>query len=121
MTLQGILLTKTASISSLDMGVLLGWREAFPPGVSEAFELIKNGKLPSVFEDKAWVSDAEPATKFIRELYNWIIASTRKLDNNWYNSLHKYLTIMNKKQLKKTPKLHDNQLRFLINQTWSLE
>lgn len=55
--------TKTASISSLDTGVLLGWREAFPPTVNEAFELEKNDKLASLAEDEAWVPDAEPAMK----------------------------------------------------------
>lgn len=64
-----ILHTKIASISLLDKGVLLGWREAFPPSEFEAFELEKNATLASIVEDEAWVSGAEPATNFLKELY----------------------------------------------------
>lgn len=63
-----ILHTKIASISSLDTGVLLGWREAFPPTEVEAFELEKNARLTSVVEDEAWVSGVEPAMTFLTEI-----------------------------------------------------
>lgn len=63
-----ILHTKTASISSLDTGVLLGWREAFPPSDVEAFELEKKGKLASFAEDEGWVPDAEPAMIFLKRI-----------------------------------------------------
>lgn len=92
--------TKTASISSLDTGVLLGWREAFPPTVAEAFELEKNDKLASLAEDAAWVSDAEPAMKFFNRIGNFTLSQstddwgknsvTRLEDLNYYQSQQQF-------------------------------
>lgn len=56
--------TKIASISSLEGGVRLGWREAFPPTVDGAFEFEKNVRSACPVVDGSWEGDAEPANHF---------------------------------------------------------
>lgn len=59
---EGFLHTKTASISSLETGVLLGWREAFPPTVAGALELEKKVRsTPSPVFVADWDCNPEPA------------------------------------------------------------
>ena len=56
-----VLHTKIASISSLETGALLGWREALPPTVAGALELEKKVRSPSPVFVAAWGCNPEPA------------------------------------------------------------
>lgn len=74
-----IIHTRIASISSLDGGIRLGWREALPPTVVETFDQLFGSTLAPACD---W--DAEPAKYISRYFFIRITAVTNFLES--YNS-----------------------------------
>lgn len=85
--------TKIVSISSLDTGVRLGWREAFPPTVVETFEPKKKVWPASAGVEVVWVWDAESASDFINNDNFW--KKEKKFEQkNHYKGFFKHQIIL---------------------------